>query len=334
MRRPIPPISKLLKKLASRAGVKVVLEPEYGHVGQIITKSGRKRYFRRTIFDLNTMGACIIASDKDHAAHFMAQMGYPVPEGRAFYSSAWCKRIGSTQGIDAAWSYARKLGLPVIVKPNSKCQGTGVSKSIDKKEFYAAFHRAAEEDKIILVQRMLPGTDYRVVVLDGEVISAYGRTPLSVTGDGRSTVQALLSDMQRAFVHDGRDTILESDDPRIRAVLARRKMRLSSVPRKGERIALLDNSNLSTGGESEDVTDLIHSGFKRIAVELTRDMNLRFSGVDIMVDGDITKAPQKGAWWVIEINDAPGLDHYAASGAKQKRVVEDMYLKVLKSMNQ
>lgn len=328
-----PPISRLLQKLAPRAGVKVILEPEYGHAGQVVTTSGAKRYFRRTIFDLNTMGACIVASDKAFAAHFMAEMGYPVPEGRAFYSAAWCKKIGSKRSVDAGWTYAQTLGLPVIVKPNSKCQGTGVAKATNRQEFYAAFHRAAQEDKIILVQRVLPGNDYRIVVLDGEVISAYGRTPLAVVGDGRATVKTLLAKLQRAFVHDGRDTILESDDPRIRTVLARRRMRLTSVPKNGERVPLLDNSNLSTGGASRDVTETIHPGFKKIAIDLARDMNLRFSGVDIMIDGDIEQAPKKGMWWILEINDAPGLDHYAASGAKQKRIVEEMYLKVLRAMN-
>ena len=36
-----PFVSKLFKKLASKAGVKINLEPEWGYVGQIVAKNGR-----------------------------------------------------------------------------------------------------------------------------------------------------------------------------------------------------------------------------------------------------------------------------------------------------
>lgn len=56
-------------------------------------------------------------------------------------------------------------------------------------------------------------------------------------------------------------------------------------------------------------------------------MGLRYCGVDLMVDGDIRLKPKK--YWVIEINAAPGIDNYASSGSEQKKIVEEMYLKVL-----
>ena len=102
---------------------------------------------------------------------------------------------------------------------------------------------------------------------------------------------------------------------------------------KGEKIFLLDNANLSTGGDSVDVTKTIHPGFKKIAVNLTRDMGLRISGVDIMVTkGDITLNPKDCTYYIIEINAAPGLDHYVTTGQAQKKIVEEMYLKVLKAL--
>ncbi len=53
-------------------------------------------------------------------------------------------------------------------------------------------------------------------------------------------------------------------------------------------------------------------------------------GVDLMIDGDISESPAK--YVVLEINAAPGLDHYAQVGKKQEKIVEAMYLKVLKAM--
>ena len=79
-----------------------------------------------------------------------------------------------------------------------------------------------------------------------------------------------------------------------------------------------------------DVTCNIHPTFKKIAIDLTRDMGLRLCGVDLMVEGDIREKVKK--YWVIEINAAPGLDHYVTTGKAQKKIVENLYLEILKSM--
>ena len=94
---------------------------------------------------------------------------------------------------------------------------------------------------------------------------------------------------------------------------------------------MLPNANLSTGGTSVDVTDFIHPFYNKLAICLTKDMGLRLCGVDLMiVDGDITKPSKQ--WYIIEINSAPGLDHYASIGKKQTKIVEDLYTKVFIAM--
>jgi D-alanine-D-alanine ligase-like ATP-grasp enzyme len=62
-------------------------------------------------------------------------------------------------------------------------------------------------------------------------------------------------------------------------------------------------------------------------------MGLRLCGVDLMVcEGGIENAPVKGGFCIIEINAAPGLDHYARSGKEQEKIVEELYLELLKGM--
>jgi D-alanine-D-alanine ligase-like ATP-grasp enzyme len=326
----LPIIGPILRKIAPHIGARVVIEPEWKIVGQIIYKSGRKRYFRYSSLDLNTLGASEISKDKDYANFFMKRMKYPTVPGQTFFSKDWARTIGSRRDINAAYRYARKIGLPVIVKPNSGSQGKNVALVYTKLEFYTAMQRIFKHDRVALVQTPLKGKDYRVVVLDDKIISAYERTPLCIIGDGRSTIQVLLKKKQRAFSASSRDTIIKTDDPRIRAKLKRSGMTMRSIPMKGERIFLLDNANLSTGGDSTDVTQSVHPDFRALAIKLTRDMGLRLCGVDLMIDGDISEPPKK--YWVLEINSAPGLDHYAQSGRAQKKIVEDMYLDVLRSM--
>jgi D-alanine-D-alanine ligase-like ATP-grasp enzyme len=322
-------VGRLFKKLAKRAGVTVHLEPRWGFVGQVVGASGKKRYFRTTNFDINTLGASEVARDKDYAQYFMNRMGYRVIEGDAFFSDRWCQAIRSRRNMRMAYRYAQKLGFPVVVKPNSKSQGLGFAKVYTKKEFEKAYRAIARIDDVILVQRFVSGKDYRIVVLDGKIISAYERTPLSVIGDGVSSIRTLLQRKQHAFTRGGRDTRVNVADPRIQLRLKHLRLSLRSVLKKGERICLMDNANLSTGGDSSDVTESMYSYFRKLAVTLTRDMGLRFCGVDIMIDGGIEK---KNPYWILEVNSAPGIDHYASSGRKQEKVVEELYLQLLKSM--
>ncbi len=328
-------LGRLLQKLGRKMGATVVIEPEWGVVGQITFpgragKSGKRSYFRYNTLDLNPVGASDVAKDKDYAAFFMRKLGYPAVVGKTFFRADWAKALRSKRGIDAAYRYAVQLGLPVIVKPNSGSQGGGVALVHNKREFYAAMRRIFKGDKVAIVQKKVSGKDYRIVVLDNEIISAYERIALNVTGDGRSTIAQLLKKKARGFVASSRDTQLDLKDPRIKNKLRNQELSMRSVLTSGRQVSLLDNANLSTGGDAVDVTGIVHPEFKRIAIRLTREMGLRICGVDLMIEGSISEKPRK--YYVLEINAAPGLDHYVKGGKAQEKIVEDLYLRVLRSL--
>lgn len=328
-RRPF--LGKLFQKLAPKIGARVVLEPHWGVVGKIIFKNGHVSFFRHTSIDLNGMGASSVAKDKDYTNFFLAKAGYPTIPGMTFFAPKFARLIGSSQSLDTAKKYTHRVGFPVIVKPNSASQGKDVSLIYNVESLARALRKIFTYDNVALVQTYVQGSDYRIVILDGKVISAYERIPLSVTGDGKSTIGKLLVDKQKIFAKQGRDTRINFRDPRIREKLYSQALSLRSVPASGVQTFLLDNANLSTGGDAVDVTDTMHIEWKKIAIAITKDMGLRFCGVDLMISGSIADAPKK--YRVIEVNSAPGLDHYASAGREQKKVVEDMYFKVLKSLS-
>ncbi len=328
-----PLLGVVLEKIAPKIGAKVIMEPKWNIVGQIIFKNGRQRYFRYSSIDLNPLGAALLAKDKDYANYFMRSMGYPSIEGRTFYSKDWAVAIESDQGIDAAYEYAQTLSFPVIVKPNSGAQGSGVFLVHNKSELYRGLRAIFKKENVSLVQRYVQGRDYRVVVLDNEVVAAYERVPLSVIGNGKSTIQELLETKAKKFVGASRDVKIHVDDPRIVQKVRAQSLVMTSVLKKGEQIFLLDNANLSTGGDAIDVTETMHQGYKKLAISLTKDMGLRFCGVDLMVSSDITQKPSKtGNFSILEVNASPGLDHYSKSGLKQRDIVENIYLKVLQKL--
>jgi D-alanine-D-alanine ligase-like ATP-grasp enzyme len=320
----------IFQNAARQIGAKVVLNGVYGLAGQVKYKSGATRYFRRFHFDLNPLGASEIAKYKCYASFFIAQMGYPVIAERSFFSDAFARELGSNHDIHAAYRYAKSIGFPVVVKPNSKGQGEGVAKVYNRRDFYRCMREVFKGDSVALVQEVVTGTDYRLVVLDDAVISAFERRPLEVTGDGKSTIRKLLEARQQFCKRANREMKLNLTEYRLLLNLRRRKLGFHSVLPKGERLRLLDNANLSTGGESRDVTKNVHPKFKQIAVDVTRKMGLRLCGVDFMVQGDINDAP--ATYWIIELNASPGLDSYAAKGKGRAKVLQDLFAKVLKAM--
>lgn len=326
-------MGQILQKIAPKIGAKVYLEPKWHIAGQIIFKNGRHSYFRYNTLDLNPVGAADIAKDKDYAHHFMKKMSYSIiPGSKTFFNNHFSQILKiKKRDQTGAYAYAKKLGLPVIIKPNSGSQGIGVALVHNQQEFNQGMKEIFKHDHVALVQKYIQGDDYRLIVLDDQVISAYRRLALSVKGDGKNNITQLLKIKQAVFNKQGRDTQIKLSDYRIINKLKHQGLTMSSIPKKGEKIYLLDNANLSTGGDALDVTDIIHASYKKLAVKLTRDMGLRFCGVDLLIKGEIDKPLQK--YEIIEINAAPGLDHYFKSGKKQAKIVEDLYLQVLKSLD-
>lgn len=322
----------ILVKAATELGIRLEVEPRYGYVARLVLPDGGTRFMRNTVFDLNGAGATEIAKDKDYASYFLEQSGYPTPIGDSFHTREWAKAIGSSKSVDAAWEYAKTLGMPVFVKPNSKSQGAGVSLARNKREFYRAVARASKNERVFLVQKPVIGKDYRIVCLDGEVISAYERVPLIVTGDGTSTIRELLDVKQEEFIRVGRDTVLQIDDPRITSSLDRSHLTRESVLPSGQTVTLLPNANLSSGGNAIDATDSIHPDWRELSRRIARDMNLRYIGIDIIMSGTLSDPPQE--YCVIEINAAPGIDNYASIGEEQTKIVERLYREVLIALAQ
>jgi D-alanine-D-alanine ligase-like ATP-grasp enzyme len=323
-------VAQIIRKISPRIGARALIEPEYGFVGMVQFKNGKRILFRDRNFNINPQGSSEIARDKAYATFFLKYFQYSVPEGKTFFSKKMNAGVKIKRTIDDGYRYAQHIGFPVIVKPNNLSQGTLVTKVHNKTEYYSIARKIFKKVGVMIVERFYSGNDYRIVVLDNEVISAYQRIPLFVIGDGKLSIGALLAKKQKKFNKIDRDTVIDLTDYRIRMKLKHEGYTLNSILSAGIKLFLLDNANLSTGGEAVDVTEKLHSDFRKLAVRVTKDMGLRMCGVDIITSGDINKPLTN--YTIIEINSAPGLDNYASIGRKQKEKVYELYLKVLKAL--
>jgi D-alanine-D-alanine ligase-like ATP-grasp enzyme len=327
MRKPF--VTDRIVKLAKKIKAKVILEPEYEFVGHITFANGKTTIFRDTAFNINALGSVQIAKDKGYASYFLRQFGFKVPDWQTVFSKRLNENIKIKRNIDDGYKLAKQIGFPVIVKPNDKSKGEGVFKVHNKTEYYTAAKQILNENKVMLIQEFCEGRDFRIVVLDGVVISAYERTALTITGDGKSNIYQLLQKLQATFEVIGRDTVIDFADLRLKQNLKRLKLSFNSIIKEGRELKLLDNANLSSGGSAFDFTDSIHPDFKKLAADITSKMCLKLCGVDILTP-DISKPIKE--YNIIEINAAPGLDNYAFIGKKQNKRVDELYLKILRTL--
>jgi cyanophycin synthetase len=255
-----------------------------------------------------------IAQDKQLTKKLLAAAGVPVPAGRA------------VSDADDAWKAACEIGLPVVVKPLDGNQGKGVTVNITSEEqLRKAYAVAATFRDDILVERYMPGNDFRLLVVGDKLVAAARRDPPKVVGDGTSTIAHLVEqvnkDPRRGSGHSTSLTKIRFDDI-AKECLANQGFTAESVPQKGQRVNLRNNANLSTGGSATDVTDDVHPDVAARAVAAAHMVGLDICGVDVVSDSILRPLEEQGGG-MVEVNAAPGLRmHLAPSFGKGRPVGE------------
>jgi cyanophycin synthetase len=275
----------------------------------------RQRRIQAAEIDSTSAVAESIGQDKDLTKRLLHAAGVPVPLGQP------------VDTIEEAWEVALKVGLPVVVKPQDGNQGKGVTVNItDRAQLQEAYRNAADYGTV-MVERFLPGHDFRLLVVGDQLVAAARREPPQVLGDGQHTVRELVDqvnlDPRRGEGHATSLTKICLDDIAV-ARLAAQNLTPESVPPKGQRVILRNNANLSTGGTATDVTDDVHPEVAARAVAAAQMVGLHICGVDMVAETVLRPLEEQGGGFV-EVNAAPGLRmHLAPSYGKPRNVGQAM----------
>ncbi len=247
-----------------------------------------------TISDANSLIAYWISDDKwmtkqflqrngiNHAGGILLQRGYP-PEK------------------------LNELKFPAVVKPVNTDHGIAVSTNLQTpEELISAIENAFRYSGKVIVEEYFPGREYRFLVIDYKVRAIAFREPANVTGDGESTIRQLIKKKNEGRGTDYRYPLLKIIiDDEVKRHLKAASLSEDSVLIKGEKIFLRKNSNLSTGGDSIDMTDEMPDFYKEIAVSAAKSAGLKIAGVDIIIK-DTRIAPSSDNYIVVELN-APAM---------------------------
>ena len=242
----------------------------------------------------------LIMENKVVTKKVLAEKGFRVPKGY---------EVSSLEKAVQKFNYVRNK--PIVIKPKSTNFGLGITifkNGTDSLENYSkAVNFALKEDKDILIEEFIEGTEYRFFVIEGKTEAVLLRVPANVVGDGRHSIRELV-EMKNAnpLRGDAKKTPLKKIElGEIEHLqLAEQGLNFESILENNEVAYLRENSNISTGGDSVDMTDEVHESYKKLAVDISNAMMAKVCGVDLIIP-DIKKECNSDNYGVIEANFNP-----------------------------
>ena len=266
-----------------------------------------------------------ILENKELTKEFLRRNNINVAAGKVF----------KKEDFDEVAAYCEKIKFPVVIKPVAGAHGEDVYTNINnKKELRTVLKEVLKKNDYILVEKMFFGTEYRLIATRNKFLAATNRIPANVVGDGIHNIKELItiknSDSRRG--DDYKKALIKIKvDKGVLEVLKKQKLKLTSVIKKNRVIFLRNNSNLSTGGDSIDVTDLVHLDIKKIAVKIIRTIpHLAYAGIDIMVSENISEKPTEKNYVIIEMNSSPmiSMHHFSYKGKSKniaKKIIDILF---------
>ena len=254
-------------------------------------------------------------ANKTVTKKILADAGFPVPAGDEFTSLE--------QGLAY---YPLIKNKQIVVKPKSTNFGLGISifqEPASLENYQKALEIAFAEDTAVLVEEFIPGTEYRFFILDGHCEAVLLRVAANVVGDGKHTIRELVAHKNANPLrgHDHRsplEIIALGDIEQL--MLAQQGYTPDDVLPDGEKVNLRRNSNISTGGDSIDVTETMDSSYRELAAAMATSMGAWACGVDLIIPDETQIASKENPHCTcIELNFNPSMymHTYCAEGPGQ-----------------
>ena len=259
--------------------------------------------FQATITCKTSNIAVDIACNKEQTKKMLDDASIPVAKGDICYDEEDLKDT-----ID-------DIGYPIVIKPLDGNHGKGASINVTNwEDAVKGLKHAKEYSRRVIVEKFVTGFDFRVLVINNEVIAAAQRVPAHVIGNGKNTIQELIDitneDPRRGYGHENVLTEITIDRTTER-LIDNAGYTLDSVLPENETLYLKSTANLSTGGTSIDVTDLMHPENVFIAERISRVIGLDICGIDIMAP-NLTQSLKENGGVILEVNAAPGFRMHLA----------------------
>lgn len=278
-----------------------------------LRKNGKTTFVRRGEVMLDDHLTLNIAGNKPLVHQLLKEAGYAVPEYLEY----------GLDSIATAEQFMQEHGGNFVVKPASGAAGGwGISTKVNSaSRLRQTSVKASAFSGKLIIEKEIPGENYRLLYLDGEFIDAIKRDAPGVIGDGNSTLKELIQKENEARLSAEEPYALSplTIDDDCRFTLEDRGASLEDVPSKSERVEIKTTTNQYSRYENHSVRDTIHPSIVDYGRDISKVINVTLSGVDVMMT-DCTAPLEKSGCVVNEINTTPGLHHHALVSSRDKEV--------------
>lgn len=220
----------------------------------------------------------------------------------------------------------KKLSFPVVAKPIDASEGFCVTIGIsNKKELASAINKIRRLkvryprplSDLFMVEKLVPGNDYRILVLNKKIIACAQRVPAYIVGDGKTKIKDLIKNFNSKRLSLYQIIV----DASLSLDLKQKNLNPNSIILKGQYLQLRKNANICTGGRAIDKTGQVSKRFEKISLKCMEALGLNYGGIDIMTD-DISSNDSKQPYYIIEINADPDYEPH------EKPIVEGKGVRV------
>lgn len=261
----------------------------------------KSKWFDSSITENTSAISLGIAKNKVRCSALLRTFGVPVPDHDV------------ASKLEDAYKIAHKLGYPVVIKPVDQDRGLGVRANIKNDEsLEKAFNNAKKMSKKIIVEKHVEGFDYRLQVLDNKVYWATCRTPGGVYGNGKDTIEDLVTQLNQSRINHVHLKSLDLDEE-AHELLIEQKLTMHSIPKKNNFVRLRSTSNVDRGGYRTSALEGAHPDNLNLAITAAQALRLNIAGVDIIMQ-DIKKSWLETGAFICEINGQPMIGAEAIKG--------------------
>jgi cyanophycin synthetase len=269
-----------------------------------IERDGRRTRVLNYLTEFDNPAALGLAGNKPLIHRLLARDGIPVPDHLVF----------TLREIERAQDFLARHPAGTVVKPVNGSAGLGVTTHVETR---ADLRRAAVLASLysdgILIEAMIPGECYRLLVLEGRMIHAVCRRGARLKGDGVSTVSQLARRM--SVNGTAREERSLRNDRNVRYTLGWQGLSLESVVENGrefllktipdERDSLVELRTVYTASATDQIGEALRESAERAAALLGSD----FVGVDVITPNPMLPLQEAGGA-INELNTTPALHHH------------------------
>lgn len=290
--------TQLLMKNAYQLGCQVTLVDQPAEI--LSLQQQQQAWLKAGLMPFNQQLTASLLSDKWFLKQQLGQAGFHVVLGNHYQSVA---------AADADFpDYAQQA---LVIKPRTATASQGLTifrLPPQQSEFAAAVKRALAVADDCIVESFDPGTIYRFLVLNQQILAINEETPANVVGDGRQTIAQLvqLKNQKRGLNLPWQPLPL---DEQTTVDLQQQGLTLASVPQRGNQAYLRLAASWRTGADEIESRSEVDPSYQKLVLQIAQKAQLRYGSVTLAIANPYQayQADQPTQMAVIDVDSTPQL---------------------------